>query len=360
MLTTFAIDSTVAVLTDWAELDHLISGRPRSTDSRVVRADRAIDDEPDHGDSYDAESGETVEIEILEGPLEERRQRLWIELITRQQALGDSYPFVVSATSTGWMIETRKGGTRDARIARLAYTVALLTASFKHQHILKQDSDPDTWTALEKEIADRFQALAVLAANNVFGPKTEVYWFGFPRTDHTGFAKALPLLVEKIGHGTIRDSQPYGTESDQDATVDLVAWRSFGDRTYGSLILFGQVASGNNWDSKSIYSHIDDRFFQHFVDPPAKHFLGATFMPFVLHTDTKTPRNGDLPGAITTTARILEISHGFLVDRIRITELMAAGIAEPERRHNAPPACESARTALSWVKKTRLYCEQVA
>lgn len=360
MLTTFANDATVAVLADWAELDHLLSSRRRSTDSRVIRADRTTTDEDEHGPSKDVAAKEIIEIEILEPAVDERRQRLWDELSRRQNALGEAYPFAVEPTATGWAITTRSGGHQNCRIARLGYIVALLTASFRHHHIQQQIAEPDEWVALEKEVASRFQALSVLAAGNIFGPRTQVYWFGFPRPNHSGFHVALRSLVEKIGYSTIRDTPPYGTENDQDATIDLVAWRTFGDRTYGSLLLFGQVASGNNWNAKSVFSQLNNRFFEHFTDEPARFYLGATFIPFVLYNDAKVPKDGNFAGAMDDMARSLERNHGLVADRIRVTELLAAGIIRPEQLHNNAPILESARSAMNWINRTRVYCSQSA
>lgn len=359
MLAIFTSDATVAVLADWAELEHLLSERPRTTDTQVVRADRAISDEPEHGRQFDADSGETVEVEILDERIEDRRQRLWDELSYRQEALGESYPFEIASTSIGWALTTRKGGSGNARIGRLSYVLSLLLASFRHQHIRKQAGNPEGWDKLERDIAQKFQSLAVLAAGNVFGPRTQVYWFGFPRPDHTGFHRALPRLIETMGLGKLREVRPYNTDSDQDATVDLVAWRSFADRTYGALVLYGQVASGNNWNGKSIYAHINDRFFDHFIDVPASKFLGATFIPFVKHTNVVTPKDGNLVGAISDHARSMEAGHGILLDRLRIVELMSEGLATGQR-HNTPADCESARSALGWIKDARTYCSTSA
>jgi hypothetical protein len=360
VLTAFTSDATVAVLADWVELDHLLSERPRTTDSHAVRADRAISDELEHGEQADPDSGETIDVEILDSRIEDRRQRLWDELSSRQEALGDAYPFVVSRSSTGWRITARKGGDVNSRIARLSYVLSLLLASFRHQHIQKQAANPDGWDKLEREIAGRFQSLAVLAASNVFGPRTQVYWFGSPRPDRTGFLTALRKLVDSMGLGTLRDKPPYNTEWDQDATIDLVAWRAFADGAYGALVLYGQVASGNNWKAKSVYSHINDRFFQHFVDVPATRYLGATFIPFVMHSDIGIPRDGDLVSAIKDHARAMEAGHGILIDRIRIAELMRTGLGPDSFRHDAPTKCASARSALRWIKQAKVYCAPIA
>lgn len=357
MFATFASDATVAVLADWIELDHHLSERLKTTDSRVVRADRVISDDLEHAQETDPETGEVFDAEILDSKVEDRRQQLWDELSRRQDALGDSYPFVVVKSSTGWTLTTRRSGGSNHRIARLGYVMSLLIASFRHHHIQKQDSDPAEWERLERELADRFQSLAVFAAGNMFGPGTEVYWFGFPRPEHSGFHTALPRLVEAMRLGKLLEKPPYNTESDQDATVDLVAWRRFADGHYGALVLYGQVASGNKWNDKSIYAHIQDRFFHHFIEVPASKYLGATFIPFVLHSGIKVPKDGNLTGAIRDHARAMEAGHGLLIDRIRITELMSSGVGPQIQRHNAPLACESARAALQWIRETKAYCE---
>lgn len=359
MQAAFASDATVAVIADWVELDHYVSERHKTTDSRVVRADRIIDDELTHGNEFDEEIGETFDTEILDTKLEERRQRIWEELKRRQDALGEAYPFELKATSTGWALTTRKIGRGSVRIAQFAYIVALLVASFRNHHIDRNEQhDPSVWPTLEKSIASIFQLLSVLAAANVFGsPHTHVYWFGHPRPDHSGFHSALPNLIAKIGLGTLKPSPPYNTERDQDATVDLVAWRPFADGEYGALVLYGQVASGNNWQDKSIHSHLSERFLGHFVDEPASRYLGATFIPFIMHNSVRVPKDGNLAAAIRDFGRSLERGHGLLVDRLRIVELLATGLGPMRNRHNVGDLFDRAKSTIRWIKITKEYCQ---
>lgn len=354
----FASDATRSVIADWVELELLMSDRWSVTDADVVRAEGIMSDEDGHGEEYTDQNGEKLDREILQPAAEARRQEVWEELAYRQTALGACYPFVAAPTGDGgWQLRRRDGGYQNVRAARWTYIAALMMSSFRHRHVRRQNSDKAGYKALEKSIAKHFQALSALAASNLLG---QVYWFGWPRPDKTDFRQALAYVIKSVGSGVMREKAPKNRKQIKDGSVDIVAWRSFGDRTYGALMLYGQVASGNNWRDKPIRAYLSGLFFDHFADPPSDQHLGATFIPFLLHTDLKSPSDGDMVGALVDEARQLEKVYGTVIDRLRITELVGLGLGDSEDRHNCPDPCETAVQVVRWVRGCRAYCDQVA
>lgn len=361
MRAVFASDATRSVIADWIELELVMSGRTFISDATVVRADEALN-EPEHAETEwdpDAgEDGERLDREILESAAERRRAETWDELSHRQVALGDLYPFVLTTLGGGgWRLRLRTGGDQRVRVARWTYLAALVMASFRHHHIAKQKSDKAGFNTLEKHIAQHFQALSTFAAQNLLG---EVYWFGWPRPNKKKFRQALADLIARIGAGVLREKPPKNRRKIKDGTVDIIAWRSFGDRTYGSMLLYGQVASGSNWRTKPVKAYLRGQFLDHFYDLPSSQYLGATFIPFLLYTDLVTPPDGDMAAALVDEARQLEKDYGVVVDRLRLTELVGQGVGDKSGRHNCPDPCFTMLALVRWVRDCRLYCDQAA
>lgn len=76
-----------------------------------------------------------------------------------------------------------------------------------------------------------------------------VIGFGAPRQDMpTSFSEAVDKLCQLIGEGGGFGGRP--TLNRKDDALDLVAWKDFNDRRSSKLLMFGQCASGKNWEEK--------------------------------------------------------------------------------------------------------------
>ena len=66
-----------------------------------------------------------------------------------------------------------------------------------------------------------------------------------------------------------------------DRALDVVAWRDFNDQSPGKLLLFGQCASGNDWDKAGKLAELNPQeFFEEFMmSVPASPFVKAYFIP---------------------------------------------------------------------------------
>jgi hypothetical protein len=358
MLDVFDPDSNRAVLADWLELTLAIGTRLTITDAIVVRGDQILEDDLDAGgDSRDEETGELLDTAILDPKSERRREEMWSELKSRQDALRELYPFVIEpAGITNWALSRRR--THDATVdaAHQAYIAALVMSSFKNLHI-KQQKTNDVWSALVKEVPRFMQHLATISAASLMG---QAYSFGWPREDARGFRDAIVDVLDRLGLGHVAIDFPKdATGHEKDGTVDVIAWRAFSDRLYGAILMYGQVASGSNWHSKPIGQFIDQKFFRFLSRQPGKHYLPALFIPFMHHNDL-TIKNSVAPeDAIADYAHGQEMSFGTIVDRLRLTELIGAGLPSAEHVHNCTEPVEVIAMVGKWVEQVRAYCNEL-
>ncbi len=351
----FDQDNNRAVVADWLELELAFTTRASITDSLVVKGDQVLEDDPDAGRAvFDDETDEELDREILDERSERRRDDMWNELAHRRDALGDFYPFTLEGRGVHWELR-RRGESEDPAVqaAHRVYLAALVMSAFKNLHI-KKDAGNEAWVALNAEIPDFMQQIATVAAAGLMG---EAYAFGWPRDDSSGFREAIIDLLSRCGVGRILPEFPVdSTGKENDGTVDVVAWRPFGDGLYGGLILYGQVASGANWQDKPIGAYLAEKFLRYLLLKPSETFIEAMFMPFILHNDLPERRGVLTYDAIVEYSRAKAMTFGTIVDRLRLTELWGSGLPDGSRIHNCKEPSEIAEDVDDWVMRVREYC----
>jgi len=123
-----------------------------------------------------------------------------------------------------------------------------------------------------------FESVAVSALHHyVCGPSVR---FGSPRDAlPTGFAEAVDDLCSRMGEGAGYSGRALPANP-KDDKLDIVAWRDPGDGRCGKIVVFGQCASGNNWQSKR--SELDPRAFckNWMKQEPPSAILRAFCVPF--------------------------------------------------------------------------------
>jgi hypothetical protein len=125
-----------------------------------------------------------------------------------------------------------------------------------------------------------FEDLACAAARNYVGG--ESVRFAFPRNDlPPGFRAALQEVCLQMGEGGVRTRG--GTPGD--AKLDVIAWRHFPDRHAGKLILFGQCASGGDWEEKLAELQPDVFCGSWFAVAPVSRIVKAFFTPHRVKRD---------------------------------------------------------------------------
>jgi len=201
-------------LADWLELYALLS--PDSNAS-YIDLERTLRREGVFGLDSDEDIERTV-------------QEVSFELELRSIAAARAYPFVIGERS----ISAR--GPIDSFIP---YVFCLCLSFFGSNENLDKRPFPRRM----------FEYLSCEAAKNFVDG--DVVRFASPRQRDdlpAEFTLAVNELCMRIKEGVaFREKRPFSAKDD---AIDVVAWRDFPDQSEGKLLLVGNCASGNNWDSK--------------------------------------------------------------------------------------------------------------
>lgn len=298
-------------LADWLEVMSLSNSRGTAARSDLLGLYDLLSDDG-HDVERDDETGEELEVEILEDKRAASADVVLDELEHRAAVLGEFYPFQVHVRGQNWRL-LRKPDAEDAEAnaARACYTFCLLTSAIRDQCIQGTGVAP-----LERTLPNHFQAIATEAAAGILGG--DVVSFGWPRPGGTAFLPALHDVASRLRLGSPLTTPPlWSNGRDKDAGIDVIAWRDFNDARPGKLVLFGQVASGNNWTEKSVKSDTP-RFLSWFSEHPTKHYIPAIFIPFPQHHACGGRANATFEAVAHAEAWLREQEFGLVIDRLRI------------------------------------------
>lgn len=188
-----------------------------------------------NSEDQDPEGSNTTEEDFI--------QRVRSEIIARAECLGESYPFSFSDTGESLEFDPDRltsGG--------WVYIFCLLLSHPKQGPVFDGSYTPEITNA----VRNYFQACATYAAaGEVEGHS---YAFGFPRPDRSGFLDKLKEIYDHFGENVsvVATVPPGAPNRQKDAQIDVIAWKSTQDGAAGKRYILGQVASGENWDAKSI------------------------------------------------------------------------------------------------------------
>lgn len=323
-ISAYSPTDTRSRLADWIELGAFVSAVNRLSKAQFLRAVSALDepafdeDDEDLGyDENDERDGEGAR-HILDERSENMSDRAVQEIEYRAKILGQNYPFHLSSAGTSWTVTYRPAKSGPTRFAHYCYLACLLMSSVKYKYI-----DLHHLRSEYREIAKHFQMMAYVAAPEIIGGKA--YWMGWPRPDNTStMRQAVTAASSKLNLGELHVRDPgWSSDAEKDGTVDLIAWKSLAGRAPGSIILYGQVASGRNWREKPLRSYIDPYFMEWFAVKPSREFLHSMFIPFPAHEDCKPSRDASFDEVAHAEAVRDERTYGLVIDRLRITDLVA-------------------------------------
>jgi hypothetical protein len=194
-----------------------------------------------------------------------------------------------------------------------------------------------------------FQACATVAAGGfVEGPAIS---FGFPRPDGTTFLTALHRVYKLFGDGKPRKTpRAAAARRIKDNGIDIIAWKRTPDNLPCTLYLVAQVASGADWEGKSVTT---DRLHFHkywFIDEPASQPHDAMFMPFEL--EPEDPKDGTPYEDVLKDYMMSEgYRFGTLFYRDRIACSLAKGLKTVEAGESGIERHGDLTKIVRWVEK---------
>lgn len=253
-------------IADYLELNAFFSEYSRSSTSELVNA-RAIGAEEDYSD---------VDDEIT------RQDALLCGVISRLEgrarALSHAYPFELD--NTGHVLIFRGN---ELSYGQAAYILALILSHLQAVSPILQASDVYPTEEEIRQLRQFFQYFATAAlAAEVHG---RAWSFGYPRPDSSGFHQKLTEIWEVLKDGVLQPSigVPKRPKDDQ---IDVFAARQHRDGLPGFLLAATQVATGANWQAKSLRSHVQHVFNSRwFGQQPVTAMVCYHIIPFTRRDD---------------------------------------------------------------------------
>ncbi len=332
------ISDTRSRLADWIEIRSLIKSRQVAT-----RADFGglwdILDDNGRAVEVEPETGESLETEILEYERFLSTDQVIDELEFRADVLKDHYPFELNVKGQDWSLSPAPD-THDpvTEAARLSYQFCLLISAIRDGRLPADDP-----TTLRNAIPHLFQLISATAAGGVLGG--QVVSFGWPRQDGSAFLSALAEVSKKLRLGKPLTIVPlWSTGQEKDAGIDVIAWSDFADKRPGKFVLFGQVASGNDWTEKTVKNAMP-RFLNWFSERPTEHFIHAIFIPFPQHHDCAGRRDKAFESIAVAEAWSREQEFGLVIDRLRLVGAVAQRLVNFKH----PDGDETLATVKDWI-----------
>lgn len=327
-----------SISADWLELLALIRGSNTATIADLTHTHDLLDD---NALGSENETGIENDPDIVDEQLEKSLNAVAEELGHRQASLGDLYPFKVEFDERRFIVTALPDVDDMNKIGRDIYRSCLLISCIRSRLF-----DPGRVGVIgDPHVGRVFQIAATLAAAGYVSG--DAYWFGAPRPDKMPLLDALAGLASAIGVGQARREPPEGeTRYAQDAGVDVVAWRDHSDRLPAKIILYGQCASGMNWEGKPVAGKVT-RLQRYFSEQLSNFWTPALFTPFPLYMDKEQAH-----GLWTSSAQrgfycSLEREMGVIIDRIRVVHWSVRCLESPGP--SVRPALDELDSLSEWA-----------
>ena len=318
---------------DWLELKAIASPDDRVGFGTLVSGTALIENEQEENIADENTAEEQLVLEVQN------------EIERRRSTIGDDYPFRIDDKGRALSFISPVSDVGSV------YLFCLFLSHAFDRTIMPKKMAPK----VTNETRDLFQACATVAAGGfVKGPSIS---FGFPRPDGEAFLKALHRVYDLFGDGTPRKRpRPSAAKKIKDNGIDIIAWTPTPDHLPCTLYLVAQVASGSDWENKSVTT---DRLHFHkfwFTAEPASQPHDAMFMPFGL--EPEDPEDGTpYDKVLRDHMQQLGYRFGNLFYRDRIAkhlahglQLIAEGQPNIERSEELPKVV---RWVQSYMKKLK-------
>lgn len=301
-----AAPSTIA---DWAEIRALADPSGSFRLSRIKRFwDTHRESEDADPEGLHAREEDTDEQGVSGGDDDVFLDALTDELAERSRALGGAYPFDIA--DTGLTLSLK----HDLDIGQVVYLFCLLLTNSREGDILSGAWVP----AVNNQVRDLFQVCStVAAAGEVRGCAIS---FGWPRPDgNPPFLQKLREVYGRFGEGVpVEQPRPGASPWAKDEEIDVIAWHPRLDGAAGTIYMLGQVASGDNWEAKSIKGGPINYFHRTWFNPaPPSVPIPSIFIPHAVPPFAEGTRRDRMD--------LLVERFGTIFDRLRLPLLTSEG-----------------------------------
>jgi len=304
------LKASPAMLADWIELRTLADPEGFFRLNNLKRfwdTHRAMEDSDPEG-KFSREQ-ETDEFGVSGGDEDVFLDAVIDEIAARAKALGAAYPFAIPSEG----LTVRLADTLS--VGQHTYLFCLLLTNSRTGELLT-----GTWLPnIDNRVRDLFQACStVAAAGEVHGCAVS---FGWPRPDsNPPFLEALRRAYTLMGEGVpVNEARAGASLWAKDEEIDIIAWKPRLDGAAGTQYLLGQVASGDNWEAKSIKGGPIDYFHRTwFNPPPPSPVTPSIFIPHAVPPFAEGSRRDRMD--------LLTEKYGIIFDRLRVPLLVVKGL----------------------------------
>ncbi len=263
-------------------------------------------------------------------------QRVNDVILDRIDRVGaDCYPFVYSQDGNSLQLKD------DLSDSECVYLFCLLLSHTKRGEVLDGSYVPTIDDATRRY----FQACSTVAAAGFV--QGSAIWFGFPRPDGSAFLKKLKEVFALIEDGLpVEQPRPGTSPAPKDGEIDIIAWKFRDDVRVPEIYFLAQVASGNNWDQKTIKGQPVDTFHHNwFQQCPATVCSPGLFMPMLFSL---------LTGAtFEQQVRIYSEKFGHFFYRFSIPNYYRKGIEMAANDENVVDGVQHAVDIRAWVEREK-------
>lgn len=295
------LKSSPSILADWVELRTLADMEGYFRLNNLKRYWDTTRETEESDPSGQQREEDDTDLEGVSGGDEDKfLDALCDELAERSHNLSDSYPFVFNTSGLRFSIKD------DLSEGAMVYLFCLLLTHPSTDDILNGSWKPD----INNVTRDLFQACSTLAAaGHVSGSAIS---FGWPRpNDNPPFLVRLKEVYDLFGEGKVVSTPKSGAAPMvKDEEIDVIAWRPQPCKTPGTFYLLGQVASGDNWEDKSLKSGIPYFHRTWFDTPPASDAIPSIFIPHFVQQKGNGSRRDRID--------LLTAKFGHIIDRLRL------------------------------------------
>jgi hypothetical protein len=342
-------------LADWLELVALHAPRRAVGRGDLLSVLRPDDEDRGRRRTFDAEAAEFLEAEILGESFEDVSRLVHQELTRRGESLGDHYPFKLSSVGSLGRAMNLKALPPETPGA-VGYLFCLIVSALRLNLLEPDEADENARNEeglllfSEHMFGKLFQVCAAAALGGYL--QGEVVSFGHPRPDHTSFLPAHLTAWERFGAYKPVQTVPIGlSPSQKDAGIDLISWLNFPDGHAAKILVFGQVASGDDWVGKSVLDSARG-LKSWFEGPVYENFIPLIAMPFNI-TDARAviERGAD----VDIRAQIFEVEErafGIVLDRDRIAISISKAFSLDQGRRECIDQLSAFANVSTWVKET--------